>query len=460
MKASLRTLLADAARRSADYLDRLDERPVFPREADVERLRTALAGPMPDGPAPDAETLELLDEFGSPATVACAGGRYFGFVTGAALPAAVAAHTLATAWDQNGMSFTSSPAVALFDAAAHRWLKDVLGLPAEALVAFVPSATSANFTGLAAARHEVLRRAGWNVEERGLQGSPEVAVIVGAEAHGSLFRVLGLLGFGRASLVQVPADDQGRLRADRLPAIRGPTIACIQAGNVNSGAFDPAREVIAWARDGGAWVHVDGAFGLWAAASARQRHLTDGFADADSWATDAHKWPNVPYDCGIAVVRHPDALRAAMSIHGNYLLLGKGTDAIDFTLDGSRRARGLDVWAALRSLGRRGLAEMIDRHCEQARWLAARLRAAGVEILNDVVLNQVVVAFGDDQRTRRTVAALQTGGQCWCGGTRWQGREAMRVSVSSWATTQQDLTITLEAILSASATPPTVQTLR
>jgi glutamate/tyrosine decarboxylase-like PLP-dependent enzyme len=446
---SLRTLLADAARRAADYLDRLDGRPVFPRETDVERLRAALAGALPDGPTPDADTLAFLDEFGSPATVASAGGRYFGFVTGAALPATVAAHVLATAWDQNGMSFASSPAVALFDAATHRWLKELLGLPAEALVAFVPSATSANFTCLAAARHEVLRRAGWNVEEQGLQGSPEVTVVVGGETHGSLFRVLGLLGFGRARLVRVPVDGQGRLRADRLPAINGPTIACIEAGNVNSGAFDPAREVIAWARAGGAWVHVDGAFGLWAAASARRRHLTDGFAEADSWATDAHKWLNVPYDSGITFVRHPAALQAAMSIHGDYLLLGKGSDAIDLTLDGSRRARGLDVWAALRSLGRRGLAEMIDRHCDQALWLSGQLRTAGVEILNDVVLNQVVVAFGDDERTRRTVAALQAGGQCWCGGTRWKGRDAMRISVSSWATTQEDLAVTLKAILSA-----------
>jgi glutamate/tyrosine decarboxylase-like PLP-dependent enzyme len=314
----------------------------------------------------------------------------------------------------------------------------------------VPSATSANFTGIAAARHEVLRRVGWNVEEQGLRGSPEVTVVVGAEAHGSINRVLPLLGFGRRHILRVAADNQGRMRADQLPSIEGPAIVCIQAGNVNSGAFDPAPAIIAWARAHGAWVHVDGAFGLWAAASERRRHLMEGFADADSWATDAHKWLNVPYDCGITFVRHPDAQRAAMSIGGDYLLLG-GRDAIEITLDGSRRARGVDVWAALRSLGQQGLTELIDRHCDQAKWLAEQLSGAGIQVLNDVVLNQVVVAFGDDAHTRRVVAAVQAAGQCWCGGTRWHGREAMRISVSSWATTQDDLAVALKSILAARA---------
>ena len=452
MTESTRTLLADAARRGANYLDTLDSRPVFPGEADIERLRGALAGDMPDAASAGAEVLAFLDEYGSPATVASAGGRYFGFVTGGALPATLAAHVLASAWDQNSFSFISSPAAALFGETSLRWLKEVFGLPAESAGALVLGATAANFAGLAAARHAVLRRAGWDVEDQGLRGSPEVTLVVGEEAHGAIFKVLPLLGFGRAHVHRVPADTQGRLRADRLPPIAGPTIACIQAGNVNSGAFDPAPEIVQWAREGGAWVHVDGAFGLWAAASDRRRPLVAGFAGADSWATDAHKWLNVPYDCGVAFVRDAGALRAAMSTSGDYLMIGS-QDAIDHTSDGSRRARGFDVWAALQSLGRRGLAELIDRNCDQAAWLDAKLRRAGIEVLNEVVLNQVVVAFASDARTRATLERLQRSGDCWCGGTRWHGREAIRVSLSTWATTQADMERTLRAILAAAEIP-------
>lgn len=449
MSDSTRWLLAEAARRGADYLERLDERPVFPRDADVERLRVALAGDLPAGPTPEDDILRFLDDYGSPATVASAGGRYFGFVTGGALPASVAAHVLATAWDQNAFSFTGSPAAALFDEAAMRWLKSVFGLPMECVGALVVGASAANFAGLAAARHAVLARAGWNVEEQGLRNAPEVTVIIGAEAHATINKLVPLLGIGRAQLVRVPVDSHGRMRADCLPEIRGPAIVVIQAGNVNSGAFDPAREIIARARAGGAWVHVDGAFGLWAAVSDRRRHLMDGFADADSWATDAHKWLNVPYDCGIAFVRHEDALRAAMSISADYLLLGRHRDAIDITVDGSRRARSFDVWAALRSLGRNGLAAMIDRNCDQAKWLADELAAAGIEVLNDVVLNQVVAVFGSDDVTQRIIVDLQNARACWCGGTRWRGRQAMRISVSSWATTQEDMVVARDAILAA-----------
>lgn len=448
MTDSIRDLLADAARRGADYLESLENRPVFPREADIERLRGALRGGLPAGPTPDAEVLKFLDEYGTPATVASAGGRYFGFVTGGALPATVASHMLATAWDQNCFSFTSSPTVALFDETALRWLKDIFGLPPEAAGAFVLGDSAAIFCGLAAARHEVLARAGWDVEQQGLRGSPAVTVIVGEEAHSVIFRLLPLLGFGRAHIVRVPTDGQGRMRVDRLPAIQGPTIVCIQAGNVNSGGFDPAPAIIDRAHAGGAWVHVDGAFGLWAAASGKRRHLMEGFARADSWATDAHKWLNVPYDCGIAFVRHAKALRAAMSISGDYLML-EGPDASNFTMDGSRRARGVDVWAALQALGRSGLAEMIDRNCDQAKWLAEQLAAAGVEVLNDVVLNQVVVSFGEDARTKQVIAALQEARECWCGGTRWKGREAMRISVSGWATTEKDMRTTVRSILVA-----------
>jgi glutamate/tyrosine decarboxylase-like PLP-dependent enzyme len=444
--------MSDAARRGADYLKSLESRPVFPRDADIERLRDALRGELPDGPTSGDDVLGFLDEYGTPATVASAGGRYFGFVTGGALPAAVASHILATAWDQNSFSFISSPAAALFDETALRWLKGVFGVAADCEGALVLGASAANVTGLAAARHAVLSRAGWIVEDQGLRASPEVAVIVGAEAHGTIFKILPLLGFGRAHIHRVPVDDQGRMRADRLPPIKGPAIVCIQAGNVNSGAFDPAAEIVPRAHEAGAWVHVDGAFGLWARASPKRTHLMAGFERADSWATDAHKWLNVPYDCGIVFVRQPDALRAAMSISGDYLLLGKHRDAIDITTDGSRRARGIDVWAALRSLGRRGLADMIDRNCDQAAWLAQELQAAGIEVLNEVVSNQIVVAFGDDARTKLAIAALQQGRECWCGGTRWRGREAMRISISGWATTQKDMGRALKAILASKQT--------
>ena len=445
----IKDLLADAAARGARYLADLDARPVYPKAGDIARLEDALKAPLSDRPADASDVLSFIDEFGSPATVASAGGRYFGFVTGGALPATVAANWLAGAWDQNGFGFVSSPAVALFEEAALRWLKEVLGLSAGSEGALVTGATMANLTCLAAARHAVLRRAGWNVEGQGLFNAPEVTVIVGEEVHATIFKVLAILGFGRDRVTRVPSDDQGRMRADLVPDINGPTILCLQAGNVNSGAFDPAEAIIPRAQANGAWVHVDGAFGLWARASDDLAPLGAGFEAADSWATDAHKWLNVPYDCGVAFVRDPDALRQAMSIRGSYLLLGERRDAIDVTPDSSRRARAIEVWAALKALGRSGLAELIERNCQQAKWLADRLGKAGADVLNDVVLNQVVVSFGDDDRTKGVITALQDSGECWCGGTIWRDRQAMRISVSSWATSQTDMARTLDAILEA-----------
>ncbi len=449
-----RALLTDAAERGARYLEALDARGVAAAPEAVERLRAALDGPLPEAQASGAEVFGSLDELGSPATVASAGGRYFGFVTGGALPASLAATWLASAWDQNAFSFVSSPAAALFEEAALRWVKEVLGLPQSAAGAIVTGATMANFTCLAAARHRVLEQAGWDVERQGLFGAPEITVVVGAEAHASIFKVLGLLGLGRARIVEVPTDDQGCMRAAALPRLSGPAIVCLQAGNVNSGAFDPAEDIITWAREAGAWVHVDGAFGLWAAASPDHAALCRGFEAADSWATDAHKWLNVPYDSGLAVVRDAAALHAAMTISGAYLLPSGRRDAIDFTPDSSRRARGVEIWAALKSLGRSGLAELVARNCRQARRVAEGLRAAGLEVLNEVVLNQVVVAFGDAARTEKVIAAIQTGGVCWCGGTVWQGRTAMRISVSSWATGDDDIERSLEAVLAAHRAVP------
>ena len=445
-------LLDDASRRAQRYLDELDGRPVFPTDAMRARLGE-LGGALPQDPTPPRDVLKLLDDAASPATVASAGRRYFGFVTGGALPATVAASWLATAWDQNCFTSTMSPAVTAIEKIALGWLLDVLDLPRDAGGAFVTGATMANLTALAAARRSVLARAGWDVDENGLHGGPRVRVVIGAEAHPTLRKALGLLGLGRSAVEIVPVDEQGRMRADALPALDGPTIVCIQAGNVNSGAFDPAAEICAAAHAAGAWVHVDGAFGLWAAASPSRAHLTRGFADADSWATDAHKWLNVPYDSGLAFVRDAAALRGALSISAPYLPQGAPREPGDYTPESSRRARAVEIWAALRSLGSRGLAALIDRNCRQAQRFAERLGAAGAEVLNDVVLNQVVVSFGDEARNREVLARVAAEGTCWCGPTSWRGRAAMRVSVSSWATTDPDVERSIDAILAAAELP-------
>jgi len=445
---SIRELLVEAALRSANYIEQLRVREVRADPAAVERLRKALAAPLPSEPSRAGDILAFLDDHGSPATVASAGGRYFGFVTGAALPATVAAQYLASAWDQNCFSFVSSPAVACIESTVLRWLKEALGLPAAAEGALVTGATMANFTCLAAARNWTLQRHGWDVDRQGLFGAPALTVVLGDEAHATIYKVLSMLGLGRERVLRVPADAQGRMRADRFPPITGPAIVCLQAGNVNSGAFDPAEELIARAHQYDAWVHVDGAFGLWALASAEQAALARAFVGADSWALDAHKWLNVPYDSGIALVRER-ALARAMSMSGAYLLPSEHRDAMNFTPDSSRRARAIEIWAALRSLGRSGLAELVSRNCRQAQRIAAELTKAGVDVLNEVVLNQVVVAFGDDERTRRVIARIQDGGTCWCGGTVWRGRAAMRISVSSWATTAEDVERTIAAILAA-----------
>ncbi|HEX6364138.1 MAG TPA: pyridoxal-dependent decarboxylase [Albitalea sp.] len=442
----MRELLDEAARRAAGYLAGLPERPVAPGEAAVAALR-ALDVPLPEAPQPPLATLRELDELGSPATMASAGGRFFGFVIGGALPVTVASHWLATAWDQNDALHAPAPATATLERIALGWLVDLLALPAGTAGAFVTGATMANFTALAAARHAVLARAGWDVEADGLAGAPPVTVVVGEEAHPTLFKSLGLLGLGRRRVVAVPVDGQGRLRAERLPPLAGPAIVCAQAGNVNTGAFDPFEPIVAAARERDAWVHVDGAFGLWAAASPARAPLAAGLAQADSWATDAHKWLNVPYDSGIAFVRDAASLTAAMAVSADYLPThGPNRNPADFTPELSRRARGVDGWAALRTLGRQGVAELVERCCAHAERFAQGLRALGADVLNDVVLNQVLARFGDDATTRRIVDAVQRDGTCWCGPTVWQGRAAMRLSVCSWATTEDDVAASLAAI--------------
>jgi glutamate/tyrosine decarboxylase-like PLP-dependent enzyme len=405
-----------------------------------------LAAPLQVQSMSAADVLAELDAFGSPATVACAGSRYFGFVTGGALPAALGASILATAWDQNAAMEIGSPIAAHIEKVASGWLKQALDLP-HGEVGFVTGATMANFTGLAAARHAVLAAQGWDVESQGLFGAPSVTVIVGDEVHVSLIKALGLLGFGRDRVVRVPVDDQGRMLANRLPRIDGPTIVCAQAGNVNTGGFDPIDELAARLGDTGAWLHVDAAFGLWARASLEFKHLAVGLENADSIATDAHKWLNVPYDSGLIFVRERKYLNAAMASSAAYLIQSETRDPHLCTPEISRRARGIEVWAALRSLGTSGLENLIERCCKHAKRFASAMQAAGYEVLNDVVLNQVLVSFGTPEATRRVIAAVQHDGTCWCGSTQWQERTAMRISVSSWATTEADVERSIDAIL-------------
>lgn len=443
-------LLKSVAERAGSYLAGLDERSIVPTPEVLDRL-AELGGPLLDGPADPAAVLAQLDEFGSPATVASAGGRYFGFVTGGSLPAALAANWLAGAWDQNGGLAVMSPLVTTLEEVALRWLLEILSLPAGAGGGFVTGATMANFTALAAARHALLRQQGWDVEAQGLFGAPPLTVVVGDEVHVSLLKALSLLGLGRDRVQRVPTDGQGRMRAEALPELSSSTIVCMQAGNVNTGAFDPAREICAAAREAGAWVHTDGAFGLWIAAAPERAHLAAGLAEADSWALDAHKWLNVPYDSGIAICRNPDHLRAAMSASAAYLIETEQREPYHFTPEMSRRARGVEIWAALRSLGRTGVADLIERTCRHAARFAKGLRAGGHQVLNEVVANQVLVSFGDAETTRRVIAAVQADGTCWAGGTVWQGHTAMRISVSSWATTEADVERSLEAILRIAA---------
>ena len=450
VRAEIRELMEQTTERAARYLETLEARSVFPTVEAVGQLRQ-LGGRLPaDGTEP-TEVLRLLDAIGSPATVASAGPRYFGFVTGGALPATLAATWLAGAWDQCAGLDVLSPVSSALEEISARWLLELFGLPPKCGVGFVTGATMANFTALAAARNAVLERAGWDVEADGLIGAPKITVIGGEEIHISAVKALGMLGLGRNRIVRVPVDSQGRMRADLLPRIDGPTIVCMQAGNVNSGAFDPAKEICEVAHPARAWVHVDAAFGLWAAAAQSRAHLVAGLAEADSWATDAHKWLNVPYDSGIAFVREDRHMKAAMSANAAYLVRGEKRDPNLFTPEMSRRARGVEIWAALRSLGSNGIADLVERNCRMATRFAEGLKASGFEVLNEVVLNQVLVSFGTDVTTRDVIAALQAEGTCWCGGTMWHGRAAMRIAVSSWATTEEDVERSLESMVHVAA---------
>ncbi|HEX4527224.1 MAG TPA: pyridoxal-dependent decarboxylase [Gaiellaceae bacterium] len=439
----LRELLDLTSTLAADFYDTLADRPVFPRVTAAE-LREAFAAPLPEEPTDPRVVIEALAAAADPGLVAQTAGRYFGFVIGGAVPASVAADWLTSAWDQNAGLYICGPSAAIVEEVAGAWLIELLGLPEDASFGFVTGGQMANFTGLAAARHHVLRKAGWDVERDGLTGAPRIRVIVGEQRHGTIDRSLRMLGLG-APAELVPVDDHGRLLADKLSIGDEPTIVCAQAGEVNTGAFDPFH-AIADARDAApnAWVHVDGAFGLWAAVSEELRHLVDGVDRADSWATDAHKWLNVPYDSGIAFTAHPASHSGAFSARAPYLVADDGTrEQIDWNPEHSRRARGFPVYAAIRSLGRAGIAELVDRCCRHARRFAAGLEDLGAEVLNDVELNQVLFRFASDAETNEALRALQDSGEAWMGGTMWDGRAAIRISVSNWLTSDADVERTL-----------------
>ncbi len=438
-------LLELAAARARRYLAAIDHRHVGPSPKDIAALRP-LGDTFADERGDPAALLDMLDRLGSPATMAVMGHRFFGGVIGGSLPVTVAAHWLADAWDQNACLFELSPVAAYLEEVVLAWLIDLFGLPRESAGALVVGTQTAHVTALCAARHALLARQGWDVEQDGLFGAPPITVVVGEEAHATLLKALALIGLGRRRVLTVPADSQGRMTVPALPKLSGPAIICTQIGNVNSGCSDPLREVCEAAREAGAWVHVDGAFGMWARTAPERRHLTAGLELADSWATDGHKWLNTPQDCGIAFVRHREALRNAMAVSGAYYGEPAGRDPMRWGPDSSRRGRAVELWAALSFLGRRGIGEQIERTCGLAARFADGLRQAGHEILNEVTLNQVLVSFGPGERTDRVIKAIQDDGVCWCGATTWHGRRAMRISVSSWATTEADVDICLAAV--------------
>jgi glutamate/tyrosine decarboxylase-like PLP-dependent enzyme len=464
-----RELLARTTEIANDFLDRLPTRPVG-RPVELEKLRAAIGGPLPEDGADPLEVIEGLARGVEPGLVGSAGPRFFGFVIGGSVPAALAADWLSSTWDQNAALYAASPASAVAEEVAAAWIVQLLGLPAGSSVGYTTGATMATFTALAAARHAVLDRAGWNIEDDGYVGAPAIEVVTSDESHITIFVALQMLGLGRTRVHRVATDEQGRMRADALgetlAGIDGPLIVCAQAGNVNTGAFDPLPEIVEAVRSkANAWLHVDGAFGLWAAAVPALQTLVAGLADADSWTTDSHKWLNVPYDSGIVICRDPAPHQAAMTLGASYYVESAGAerDNYNWVPESSRRARGFPVYAAVKSLGRTGLVDMIDRCCALARRMADSLGAAdGVTILNDVVLNQVLARFtppgadastgsspdaNADAYTRRVIAAVQADGTCWLGGTTWHGMAAMRISVSNWSTTEADADISVEAIL-------------
>jgi glutamate/tyrosine decarboxylase-like PLP-dependent enzyme len=450
--SELRALLEQAAALAADFRESLSDRRVT-ASVSADELRAALDGPLPQGPTDPATVIRELATAAEPGLVASAGGRFFGFVIGGTVPASLAADVLTSGWDQNAGLYVAGPAASVVEEVAGRWLIELLGLPRDASFGFVTGGQTANFTALAAARHHVLAEAGWDVGRDGLTGAPRIRVVVGEKRHGTIDRALRMLGLGAPTDV-LPADAEGRMLAAGLRLGDEPTIVCAQAGEVHTGAFDAFHELAdACDAAANAWLHVDGAFGMWAAVSPRLRRLVDGVERADSWATDMHKWLNVPYDSGVAFTAHPEEHSTAFTARAPYLVFDATTrDEMEWTPEHSRRARGFPVYAAIRSLGRDGIRAMVEGCCDHARALADGLRRLGAEVLNEVELNQVLFRFAADEETERVLRAVQEGGEAWMGGTTWNGRAAIRISVSSWETTADDVARTLAAFTAAAPT--------
>jgi glutamate/tyrosine decarboxylase-like PLP-dependent enzyme len=450
MRADLekRAIFEQAKTYAFAYMDEVSERGVFPAQKAIDDL-SVFDEPLSDESCDSAEILRLLHEYGSPATVTHTGGRYFGFVIGGSSPVGLAARWLSDVWDQNYALYVISPVAAQLETVCEQWLIDLFGLPAETAAGFVSGTSTATMCGLVAARCQLLSRLGWDVNSKGLFGAPRLRVVLGEQAHASVFRALALLGFGADQAERVPADHQGRMDASRMPELDNRTIVIAQAGNVNSGAFDPLEEICDRANRAGAWIHIDGAFGLWAAASKSKRHLTHGMAKADSWSVDAHKTLNVPYDCGIVLCKRREALVRALQSSGSYILYSDRRDGMQYTLDMSRRAKAVELWATLKFLGRRGVEELVDELCDRTMQFAEELKAEGFHILNDVVFNQILVSCDDPEETRKTLEGIQQSRDCWCGGATWQDRPVIRVSVCSWMTTARDVKRSVAAFVRA-----------
>lgn len=445
---SAKELFEQAKSYAYDYLDKISGRSVTPSSDAIKGLGI-FDEQLPEMPCSPSDILRLLHENGSPATLAQTGGRYFGFVNGSSAPAAIAAKWLSDVWDQNAALYVISPIASQLEAVCERWIGSLLGLPEQTAAGFVSGTSTATVCGLAAGRNEILKRMGWDVNSKGLFGAPDFRVVVGEQAHATVFKALALLGLGRDRVERVPVDDQGRMLADKMPELNAHTLVIVQAGNVNSGAFDPIDEICDRARSAGAWVHVDGAFGLWAAASGSKRHLTKGIEKADSWSVDAHKTLNAPYDCGIIMCRNREALVTALQATGSYILYSDKRDGMLYTPEMSRRARGIELWATLKFFGKKGVEELIDGLCERARQFAELLASKGFNILNDITFNQVLVSCDSAEDTKAVLENIQASGECWCGGAVWKGEPVIRISVCSWATTPEDIERSAAAFVKA-----------
>ena len=439
-------ILKSVTTRALEYLRSVPQRNVFPSQESLEKL-DQLSVPLPnEGESPES-ILEKLDSIGSANTVVSNGGRYFGFVFGGSVPASLAASWMVSTWDQNAVFKVSSPIAAHIEKVTANWLLDLLRLPSGSAVGFVTGTTMANFCGAVTARYHLSRKKGWDIKAKGMTGAPPIRVVAGEEVHASMQRALLLAGFGLDNLEKIPTDEEGRIIPGKCPELDDSTLVCLQAGNVNTGALDPVKEICIKAKEKGAWVHIDGAFGLWARVSPARMHLADGYELADSWAIDLHKWLNVPYDSGLIICQHPEILQNALSVSAAYLPDAIEPEPYFYTPEMSRRARGIETWAALSSLGRKGVVDLVERCCRYAELFADNLRKAGFKILNEVSLNQVLVSFGDAELTNRIIKRIQEDGTCWCGGTVWKGMPAMRISVSSWMTTEQDIEVSSEAVI-------------